>query len=64
MDLEVLKKRISSYRTPKGRITNLPDDLLCEILIAWEQWTGPAGGPGGRLSKDGKFNWASEKIEA
>jgi hypothetical protein len=44
MDLEVLKKRISSYRTPKGRITNLPDDLLCEILIAWEQWTGPAGG--------------------
>ncbi len=44
MDLEILKKRISSYRTPKGRITNLPDDLLCEILIAWEQWTGPAGG--------------------
>ena len=43
MDLEILKKRISSYRTPKGRITNLPDDLLCEILIAWEQWTGPAG---------------------
>lgn len=44
MDLEILKKKISSYRTPKGRITNLPDDLLCEILISWEQWTGPAGG--------------------
>jgi hypothetical protein len=41
VDLEVLKKRISSYRTPKGRITRLPDDLLCEILIAWEQWSGP-----------------------
>ena len=44
MDMEVLKKRISSYRTPKGRITSLPDDLLCEILIAWEQWTGPSSG--------------------
>ncbi len=44
MDLDVLKKRISSYRTPKGRITSLPDDLLCEILLAWEQWTGPASG--------------------
>lgn len=44
MDLEILKKRISSYRTPKGRITSLPDDLLCEILLAWEEWTGPSSG--------------------
>ncbi len=44
MDLEVLKKRISSYRTPRGRITRLPDELLCEILVAWEQWTGPSSG--------------------
>lgn len=44
MDLEVLKKKISSYRTSSGRITTLPDDLLCEILTAWEQWTGPASG--------------------
>ena len=44
MDLEVLKKRLSSYRTPKGRITRVPDELLVDILIAWEQWTGPASG--------------------
>lgn len=44
MDLTTLKKKISSYRTPKGRITNLPDELLGEILHAWEQWTGPASG--------------------
>lgn len=44
MDLAILKKKISSYRTPKGRITNLPDDLLGEILFAWEQWTGPGSG--------------------
>lgn len=42
MDLEILKKKISSYRTPKGRITSVPDELLGEILHHWEQWTGPA----------------------
>jgi hypothetical protein len=40
MDLTVLAKKISSYRTPKGRITNLPNELLGEILHAWEQWGG------------------------
>lgn len=44
MDLAILKKKISSYRTPKGRITNLPDELLAEILHAWEQWTGVGSG--------------------
>jgi hypothetical protein len=42
MELEVLKKKISSYRTPKGRLTRVPDELLVDILIAWELWTGPA----------------------
>lgn len=40
MDLTVLKKKISSYRTPKGRIFKLPEELMGEILFAWEQWTG------------------------
>lgn len=40
MDLTTLSKKISSYRTPKGRITNLPNELLGEILHAWEQWQG------------------------
>lgn len=44
MEMEVLKKRISSYRTPKGRLTSVPDELLVDILRAWEQWTGPASG--------------------
>jgi hypothetical protein len=44
MDLEILKKRISSYRTPGGKLTRVPDDLLVDILNAWEQWTGPASG--------------------
>lgn len=44
MDLEILKKRLSSYRTPKGRLTRVPDELLVDILVAWEQWTGPGSG--------------------
>lgn len=44
MDLTVLKKKINSYRTPSGKITNLPNELLAEILHEWEQWTGPAVG--------------------
>lgn len=44
MDLTVLSRKISSYRTPKGRITKLPNELLGEILHSWEQWSGsPAG---------------------
>jgi hypothetical protein len=44
MDLTVLSKKISSYRTNTGKITNLPNELLAEILHAWEQWSGPAQG--------------------
>ena len=40
MDLEVLKKKISSYRTGKGSLTKVPDELVMEILVAWEEWTG------------------------
>jgi hypothetical protein len=42
MDLEVLKKKISSYRTEGGHLKKVPDELAMEVLMAWEQWTGPA----------------------
>ena len=44
MDLTVLSKKISSYRTPGGHLRNLPNELLGEILHAWEQWTGTPRG--------------------
>ena len=44
MDLAVLKKKISSYKTSSGRLTKVPDELAYEILQAWEQWTGAASG--------------------
>lgn len=43
MDLAVLKKKISSYKTPTGKVTKIPDELVMEILHCWEQWSGPAG---------------------
>ena len=44
MDLEVLKKKVSTFRGEGGRVRGVSDELLMEILMAWEQWTGPAAG--------------------
>jgi hypothetical protein len=44
MDLEVLKKRISTYKGDGGRVRITDDSLLLEILMAWEKWTAPADG--------------------
>jgi hypothetical protein len=40
MDLEVLRKRISTFRGQGGRIRITDDGLLMEILASWEQWPG------------------------
>jgi hypothetical protein len=42
MELEVLKKKLSTFKGEGGRVTNVSDDLLLEILHAWENWTGSA----------------------
>jgi len=44
MDLEVLKKKISTFRGEGGRVKITDDNLLLEILSEWEQWTGAAEG--------------------
>jgi hypothetical protein len=44
MELEILKKKVSTFRGEGGRVVGVSDDLLLEILHAWEQWTGPASG--------------------
>ena len=44
MDLEILNKKVSSYRDNGGRVRKVSDELLLEILDAWEQYTGPASG--------------------
>lgn len=42
MDLTTLKKKLSSYKSNKGYLRNVADDVLYEVLVAWENWTGPA----------------------
>lgn len=40
MDPAVLKKKLSTYVTEGGQLRNVSEDLLCELLRAWEEWTG------------------------
>ncbi len=42
MDLIILKKRLSTFQTEGGVIRNVSDELLLDILKAWECWTGKA----------------------
>ena len=38
----ILKKRLNTCRTSKGTLTNVPDDLVIDIVRAWEKWPGTA----------------------
>ncbi len=40
MDLEVLRKKISTYRSDGGKLRIADDQLYMEILQAWEMWSG------------------------
>lgn len=40
MDMDVLKKKISTFRGDGGRVRITDDQLYMEILMAWEQWKG------------------------
>ena len=40
MDLTILKKRLSSFKTEGGYYAKINNDLLVDILHAWEAWTG------------------------
>jgi len=40
MDNTILKKRLSTYRNERGALRNVSDELLIEILRAWESWPG------------------------
>ncbi len=40
MDNITLKKKLSSYESDKGYLRGVSDDVLYEVLVAWENWTG------------------------
>lgn len=40
-DNVILKKKLSTFRTKKGSLTKLTNEVLYEVLCGWEQWPGP-----------------------
>lgn len=40
MDNLVLKKRLSTFKSSKGSLTKVSDDVLVDVIRVWEQWTG------------------------
>lgn len=40
MDFVTLKKKLSTYVSAKGYLTNVSDEVLYEVLVSWENWTG------------------------
>ncbi len=40
MDPITLKKKLSTYVSDKGYLKNVSEDVLYELLVAWENWTG------------------------
>ena len=42
MDNAILRKRLSTFKTEGGSVKKVSDDLLVDILRAWETWAGTA----------------------
>lgn len=40
MDHTILKKKLQTFKSDKGSLTGLSDDLIVETLRAWETWPG------------------------
>ena len=38
----ILRKRLNTCRTNKGSLLNVPDNLVIDIIRAWERWPGTA----------------------
>lgn len=36
----ILKKRLNTCRTSTGRLSKIPDDLIIDVVRAWERWPG------------------------
>ena len=42
MDNNVLKKRINTFKSSKGVLKNMSNEVIIDVLRAWEQWPGTA----------------------
>ena len=40
MEHAVLRKRLNTYKTSEGRLQHVSDEVVMEVLRAWENWSG------------------------
>jgi hypothetical protein len=40
MDNNILKKRLNIFKGSNGKLKNISDEVVIEVLRAWEQWSG------------------------
>lgn len=43
MDAVTLHKKLSTYVSEKGQLRNVSEEVLFEVITAWEEWQGTAG---------------------
>ena len=42
MDNTVLKKKLNTFKSDKGTLRNVSDEVVFEVLRSWENWPGRA----------------------
>lgn len=42
MENTVIKKRLNTYKTDGGRLSKVEDEVVLDVLRAWEHWQGSA----------------------
>ena len=52
MDNAILRKRLSTFKSSKGSLTKVSDDVLCDVIQVWEHWTGKSTDLGRELGID------------
>lgn len=40
METNVLKKRLNTYKSGKGNLTRVEDEVVMDVLRTWEHWQG------------------------
>jgi hypothetical protein len=42
MDLTIMKKRLNTFKSDKGTLSKVSDDVVMDLLRTWENWPGSA----------------------
>lgn len=40
METAIIKKRLNTFKTAQGKLTNVSNDVVMEVLRGWESWPG------------------------